>query len=273
VKKFIFSWIGFCFVIILSFVSCGFLILILSKADYSFNRLIVSRHNSLMPLSNINCPFPSALSKEEFLNEVRYLGNLKEDLDLLEEGILGKVFLAFQLHPWVFKVVDVQRDGPINLKVILEFRTPALIVPLSPIKDQFETTGNFRVVDVNGIILPKNAVQVGLPVYANPLPFPTDKAGVQWKSDQVVLCSKILGYLSGVVLPKDCLVVLKDGSVLIYSEKHLFKIIWTPLSKDEKVATQEIDERKSILKNKYSSWIETGKSDGFVLDFSSNIPK
>lgn len=272
-KKFIFSWVGFCFVIIVSFVSCGLLILILSKADSSFNRLIVSRHNSLIPLANITCPNPDALSKEQFLNEVRYLGNLKEDFDLLDEGILGKIFSAFQLHPWVFKVVDVQRDGLINLKVLLEFRIPALVVPLSPMKDQIETPGNFRVVDVNGVILPKNANPVGLPVLANPLPFPTDKAGVQWKNEQVILCSKILGHLSGVVLPKDCLVELKEGAVLIYSEKHLFKLIWPPLLKDEKSATQEIDERKNTFKTQYSSWIESGKIDGFVLDFSRTISK
>ena len=76
-KKIVFSWLGFCFVIVVSFVSCGVLIHFLSKADYSFNRLIVSRHNSLQLFANINCSLPAVLSKEEFLNEVRYLGNLK----------------------------------------------------------------------------------------------------------------------------------------------------------------------------------------------------
>ena len=272
-KKIIFSWVSFCFVIIFSFASCGLLIHFLAKADYSFNRLIVSRHTSLMPFANINCPSPMALSKSEFLDEVRYLGNLKEELDLLEDGILGRVFLAFQLHPWVLKVVDVQRDGPKNLKVILDFRNPALVVPISPIKDQIETPDKFRVVDVNAVILPKNAIQVGLPVLINPLPFPMDKAGFQWKNDRVVSCAKVLGYLSEVKFPKDCFVDLKDGVVLIYSENNIFKIMWSPLSQDEKLATQEIDERKSIIKNKYSSWVETGMKDGFILDFSANIPK
>jgi len=273
VKKIIFSWVGFCFVIVVSFASCGLLIHFLAKADYSFNRLIVSRHSSLLPFANVNSLFPEALSKEEFLDEVRYLGNLKEELDLLEDGILGKVFSAFQLHPWVLKVIDVQRDGPKNLKVILEFRIPALVVPISPIKDQNEALDKFRVVDVNGVILPKNAIQVGLPVLVNSLPFPMDKAGVQWKNDQVVSCAKVLGYLSGVEFPKGCLIELKDGVVFIYTDKNLFKIIWGPLPKDEKLAVQEIDERKSILKNKYSSWMETGRSDGFILDFSANISK
>ena len=272
-KKIVFSWLGFCFVIVVSFVSCGVLIHFLSKADYSFNRLIVSRHNSLQLFANINCSLPPVLSKEEFLNEVRYLGNLKEEYDLLEEGILARIFKAFQVHPWVQKVVDVQREGPQKIKVILEFRTPALVVPITPIKDQIEAADKFRVVDVNGVILPKNAPQVGLPVLALPLPFPTDKAGVQWKNDQVISCAKILGCFSGVVFPTGCLIEVKDDVVLIYSEIGPFKIVWGPLSKNEQLANQEVDERKTTFKIKYSAWKQTDMKDGFIINFSSSTQK
>lgn len=273
VKKIVFSWLGFCLVIVVSFVSCGVLIHFLSKADYSFNRLIVSRHNSLQLFANINCSLPPVLSKEEFLNEVRYLGNLKEEYDLLEEGILARIFNAFQVHPWVQKVVDVQREGPQKIKVILEFRTPALVVPITPIKDQIEAADKFRVVDVNGVILPKNAPQVGLPVLALPLPFPTDKAGVQWKNEQVISCAKIIGCFSGVVFPSGCLIEVKDDVVLIYSEIGPFKIVWAPLSKNEQIANQEVDERKTIFKTKYSAWKQTDMKDGFIINFSSSTQK
>ena len=272
-KKIVFSWLGFCFVIIVSFVSCGVLIHFLSKADYSFNRLIVSRHNSLQPFLNINCSFPPVLSKEDFLSEVRYLGNLKEEYDLLEEGILARIFNAFQVHPWVQKVVDVQREGPKNLKVTLEFRTPALVVPIAPINNQIEAAEKFRVVDVNGVILPKNAVQVGLPVLAIPLPFPTDKAGVQWKNEQVISCAKILSCFSGVVFPSGSLIEVKDDVVMIYSEIGPFKIVWGPLSKDEQIANQEVDERKIVFKTKYSAWKQTDMKDGFSINFSNPTQK
>ena len=273
VKKIVFSWLGFCFVIVVSFVSCGVLIHFLSKADYSFNRLIVSRHNSLQLFANINCSLPPVLSKEEFLNEVRYLGNLKEEYDLLEEGILARIFNAFQVHPWVQKVVDVQREGPQKIKVILEFRTPALVVPITPIKDQIEAADEFRVVDVNGVILPKNAPQVGLPVLALPLPFPTDKAGVQWKNEQVIACAKILGCFSGVVFPSGCLIEVKDDAVLVYSEIGPFKIVWGPLSTNEQIANQEVDERKTVFKAKYSAWKQTDMKDGFTISFSNPTQK
>jgi len=273
VKKIFFSWLGFCFVIAVSFVSCGVLIHFLSKADYSFNRLIVYRHNSLQLFANINCSLPPVLSKEEFLNEVRYLGNLKEEYDLLEEGILARIFNAFQVHPWVQKVVDVQREGPQKIKVILEFRTPALVVPITPIKDQIEAVDKFRVVDVNGVILPKNAPQIGLPILALPLPFPTDKAGVQWKNEQVISCAKIIGCFSGVVFPSGCLIEVKDDVVLIYSEIGPFKIVWAPLSKNEQIANQEVDERKTIFKTKYSAWKQTDMKDGFIINFSSSTQK
>jgi len=273
VKKIVFSWLGFLFVIVVSFVSCGVLIHFLSKADYSFNRLIVSRHNSLQLFANIDCAFPPVLSKEDFLSEVRYLGNLKEEYDLLEEGILARIYNAFLVHPWVQKVVDVQREGPKKIKVILEFRTPALVVPIIPIKDQIEAAEKFRVVDVNGVILPKNAVQVGLPVLAIPLPFPTDKAGVQWKNEQVISCAKILGCFSGFVFPSDCLIEVKDDVVVIYSEIGPFKIEWGSLSKDEQIANQEVDERKTIFKIKYSIWKKTDMKDGFMINFSSSTQK
>jgi hypothetical protein len=273
VKKIVFSWLGFCFVIVVSFVSCGVLIHFLSKADYSFNRLIVSRHNSLQLFANVNCSFPPVLSKEDFLSEVRYLGNLKEEYDLLEEGILARIFNAFQAHPWVQKVVDVQREGPQKIKVILEFRTPALVVPITPIKDQIEAADKFRVVDVNGVILPKNALQVGLPVLALPLPFPTDKAGVQWKKEQVISCAKIIGCFSGVVFPNGCLIEVKDDVVLIYSEIGPFKIVWGPLSTNEQIANQEVDERKTVFKTKYSAWKQTDMKNGFIIIFSSSTQK
>ena len=273
VKKIVFSWLGFCFVIVVSFVSCGVLIHFLSKADYSFNRLIVSRYNSLQLFVNINCSLPPVLSKEEFLNEVRYLGNLKEEYDLLEEGILARIFNAFQVHPWVQKVVDVQREGPQKIKVILEFRTPALVVPITPIKDQIEAADKFRVVDVNGVILPKNAPQIGLPILALPLPFPTDKAGVQWKNEQVISCAKILGCFSGVVFPSGCLIEVKDDVVMIYSEIGPFKIVWGPLSKNEIIAKQEVEERKTIFKTKHSAWKQTDMKDGFIINFSSSTQK
>lgn len=272
-KKIVFSWLGFCFVIVVSFVSCGVLIHFLSKADYSFNRLIVSNHNSLQLFANINCSFPPVLSKEEFLNEVRYLGNLKEEYDLLEDGILAQIFNAFKVHPWVQKVVDIQREGPKKIKVILEFRTPALVVPITPIKDQIEAAEKFRVVDVNGVILPKNALRVGLPVLAIPLPFPTDKAGIQWKNEQVISCAKILGCFSGFVFPSDCLVEVKDDVVIIYSEIGPFKIVWGPLSKDEQIANLEVDDRKTLFKTKYSAWKQTDMQDGFTLNFSSSTQK
>ena len=272
-KKIVFSWLGFCFVIALSFVSCGVLIHFLSKADYSFNQLIVSRHNSLQLFANIDCTFPPVLSKEDFLSEVRYLGNLKEEYDLLEEGILAQIYNAFQVHPWVQRVVDIQREGPKKIKVILEFRTPVLVVPITSIKDQIEAEEKFRVVDVNGVILPKNAPQVGLPVLAIQLPLPTDKSGVQWKNEQVISCAKILGCFSGVVFPCDCLVEVKDDVVMIYSEIGPFKIVWGPLSKDEQIANQEVDERKSIFKTKYSVWKQNDMKDGFIMNFPSSTQK
>jgi len=273
VKKIVFSWLGFCFVIVISFVSCGVLIHFLSKADYSFNRLISSRHNSLQLFANIDCSFPPVLSKEEFLSEVRYLGNLKEEYDLLEEGILARIFNAFQVHPWVAKVIDIQREGPKKLKVTLEFRTPALVVPIAPIKDQIDATEKFRVVDVNGVILPKNALQVGLPVLSIPLPFPTDKAGVQWKNEQIISCTKMLGCFSGVTFPSGCLIEVKDDIVVIFSEIGPFKIVWGPLSKDEQIANKEIDERKTIFKTKYSAWTQTDMKDGFTISFLNPIQK
>lgn len=272
-KKIIFSWLGFCIVVVLSFISCVIFIYFLSNANYSLNRLIVSRHTSLLAFSNINSPSPAVLSKEEFLNEVRYLGNLKEDVDVLEEGILGKIFAAFQLHPWVYKVVEIQREGANNLKVVLEFRVPAMVVPLVQEKFEIITSEKFRVVDVNGVILPINAMRLGLPVFATPLPFPADKAVIQWKNDQVISCSKILGYLTEILLPMDCLVEMKDGLVLVYSEKVPFKIIWGPLSDNGSLAFQEIEQRKIILKSKYSSWIQTAMRDSLVIDFAVNITK
>jgi len=268
VNKFIFSWLGFVFVTVASFSSCALLILVLSRFDYSLNRLIFFRHGNHHSFSQIDCPFPDVLSKSEFLEEVRYLGGLKDNIDFFEPELLAKIHSAFKSHPWVDKVVGIERSGSTNLKVMLDFRIPVLVVPIIHSKDQPENVDHFRVVDANAIILPKNASQVGLPIFTKSLAFPSSITGAQWQNVELIGCSKVLGLLSRIVVfPKECLVAANGNQIQIHSLDGKFKINWGLNFNGDSISKKLIDQRLETISGKYKEW----SLGGMIQDFNVNL--
>ncbi|GEM_PF-654682 len=272
-KRLLYSWFGFLFVIVASFFSCGVLILLLSKTDSSFSKWISTNHLTPLLFTDINSDSPNGLSKEEFLAEVRYLGNLKENVDLLEEGILLKIIAAFKAHPWVEKVSAMQREGTNNLQVNLVFRKPCLIVPMLQANDQARVNENYRVVDRNSIILPKNAIRIGLLTYYKAIPFPKGNAGTPWGNDEVLACAKVAGnVVDAISLPKDCVIELKDDLIQLYADNNNFRVLWGRVFQGNSTLLLETDKRKEILIEKYGNWVTAGMKNEFLLDLSMLVP-
>jgi len=60
----------------------------------------------------IDCPDPPGQTHQDFLGEVRYLGEFPEKLAILDENTIQRVAGAFAKHPWVEKVIRVDLALP-----------------------------------------------------------------------------------------------------------------------------------------------------------------
>lgn len=124
----------------------------------------------------IDCAAPPGMKKADFLGEVRYLARLPNRIPVADPETHAKVRDAFERHPWVLLVDDLQSRPPDHLHVRLVFRQPALAVPWR---------GDIRVVDERGVLLPNGAAAKGLPIYQGK-PSPPGEAGQPWPDADVV---------------------------------------------------------------------------------------
>jgi hypothetical protein len=130
-----------------------------------------SNDRYLVPLAALECQPPPALTREEFLDEVRYYSGLAEKVSLLDDDLPAHLRAAFAMHPWVAKVDEIEVVPPRQLKARLSYRTPVLAV---------RWNGVLRAVDGDGVLLPSRAPTRGLPTYdGTPRP-PRGPEGTRW---------------------------------------------------------------------------------------------
>jgi cell division septal protein FtsQ len=129
------------------------------------------RDRYTLPFSAIEClPPPPYQPRPDFLDEVQYLGRLQGRLRLLDPDLGKRLAEGFAQHPWVRRVEQVEVT-PKRVRVRLVYRRPALAVHRGE---------RVRVVDGDGVLLPKEAPAGGLPVFKGSAPRPTGPAGTRW---------------------------------------------------------------------------------------------
>jgi hypothetical protein len=124
-----------------------------------------------VPFAEVECDPPPGLERVEFLDEVRYLGRLPERLRVLDDDLAEQLARAFALHPWVAKVERVEVTRARQVRVRLAHRRPALAVRVGE---------RLHVVDTEGVLLPRNAPAVGLPVFVGKAAPPAGPEGTRW---------------------------------------------------------------------------------------------
>src|SRR5205814_34607 len=109
-----------------------------------------------LAFDEVRCEPPPGLRREEFLREVQYETELPDRLDRFNTSLAPRLRAAFLRHPWVKSIerVEVSATGPV--RILLTHRTPVLAVP---------GPGLVRVLDREGVLLPRAAVSAGLPVF------------------------------------------------------------------------------------------------------------
>jgi hypothetical protein len=146
--------------------------------------------------ADVECEPPAGLSRAAFLDEVQYLDELPDRLDLLDAGLAGRLARVFAGHPWVEEVQRVEVLPPRRVRVCLVYRTPVLAVPLAevgpPARDALPPR---RAVDRHGILLPVAAAHPALPVLAGEVPPPPGRPGTPWGDTRVGAAAAVAALL------------------------------------------------------------------------------
>ncbi len=138
------------------------------------------RQHYTVKFADMRCESPPGMDKIKFLGEVQYLGNLPDQISVLEPQLAARLTAAFMLHPWVERVEGVTLRGPGGPTVRLIMRTPVL------------TVGG-RVVDRLGVLLPTGTSADGLPAYPDAAPLPAGPAGTPWGDPRVEAAARKAG--------------------------------------------------------------------------------
>lgn len=135
--------------------------------------------------SQIECPAPAGMSREQFLSEVRYYGEFPESASLLDEHLRERLTEAFGRHAWVERVDGVEIQPDRRIQVRLTFREPVLAVAYG------ERGLDVRAVDRLGIVLPRTNEVLLLPALRGQVEAPQNGIGRPWGNSRVENAARI----------------------------------------------------------------------------------
>jgi hypothetical protein len=177
-------------------------------------------HAYSLRFDRIDCPDPPGQNHQEFLGEVRYLGELPEKLAILDENTVLRVASAFGRHPWVGKVVRVDLDQR-RPRVQLVFRTPVLAVA-----QEERGTLRVRMVDASAIVLPGDAGEHGLPRYRAPDDTRLGSAGQRCQDANIKAAASTAGYLHGFLAAWHIVRLEVDVPGVVITSMDGTRILW-----------------------------------------------
>ncbi len=157
------------------------LLLVLIALGRAARERLRTEDRYFVALSDVDCPSPPGLERNEFLGEVQYLSHLPDRLPTLDDELRSRLTTALALHPWVEKVDEVV-VAPGRVRIRLTFRTPTLVVP--------QPDGP-RVVDGRGVLLPSGASTEGLLILRGKVPDLKGVAGQTWDDPSVTAAAAV----------------------------------------------------------------------------------
>lgn len=125
------------------------------------------------------------------VEQVLEQANLAGDLSLLDDNLSKNIAEAFELHPWVEKVISVKKSFPAAVDVQLDYRRPVAMVQVKQ---------GMYPVDPQGILLPPEDFAVSdtklYPVIINVHSTPQGPAGSSWGDPAVIGAAKLADALA-----------------------------------------------------------------------------
>jgi hypothetical protein len=117
-------------------------------------------------------------------------------ISLWDDQAVVKVARAFELHPWVRRVVRVHKRPPGQIVVDLEYRRPVALVEVL-----FQNTISYEPVDRDGVVLPEDAFHANAQLLDEYLritvdyTLPNGPVGTRWDDERVVGAARIAAVL------------------------------------------------------------------------------
>jgi hypothetical protein len=143
-----------------------------------------------VPFAAIECQPPPGMTTADFLDEVQYYARFPDKFVVLDKDLSARLKDGFSKHPWVEKVLAVEMSPPRYVQVRLQYRMPVLAVSWK---------GEWRAVDAHGILLPRGAPTLDLPIYKGEVTPPRHPAGQPWGNPDI---EKAAGVTAGVIGPR-----------------------------------------------------------------------
>ncbi|MFL5329073.1 MAG: hypothetical protein ACJ8C4_09160 [Gemmataceae bacterium] len=138
-------------------------------------------HDDLaLVVDQLDVPTPPGMSRAVFLAEIQHESNLPRRLNRNDPKTAEALKNAFSKHPWVesVEISDLMKAQP----VVLTLRTPTLAVA-------------GRVLDREGVLLPRRAPIIGLPDYRGAINSQTGESGQPFGDPAVRDVAKRIGWL------------------------------------------------------------------------------
>jgi hypothetical protein len=195
--------------VVLTLAAVSALVWGLSRLGDSARRELGPRERYSIRFADIECGSPPGCDRSTFLAEVRYCSSFPEFFQALDSNLTTSLTAAFTVHPWVERVDSVSVESSGTVRVNLKFRTPVLAVP---------TSGETRIVDGNGVLLPKAGESTGLPELIAAVPAPTVPAGQVWADSIVQRAVELVAIHHPVKLEKTASgwrLAMADGRILV----------------------------------------------------------
>jgi hypothetical protein len=166
--------------------------------------------------ADIECDPPEGMTRREFLAEAQYLAELPDTLEVLHGETPPRIAAALARHPWVARVKQVRLGAQGRVQAELVYREPALAVERPP-----------RLVDGDGVLLPRGAKASGLPVLTTKVSAPAGNAGQRWADVRVAAAAQVAALLRprlGALGLAGSKVTVQEGEVTFDAAKC--RLVW-----------------------------------------------
>jgi hypothetical protein len=127
----------------------------------------------------------------DLVEQVLDQAQIPETLSLLDDDLTSQIAQAFEHHPWVARVVHVQKSVPAQINVELEYRRPVAMV---------QVDSGMYPIDPQGILLPPSDFSVAetrsYPLIVDVKSTPRGSAGTPWGDPLIFGAARIADVLS-----------------------------------------------------------------------------
>jgi hypothetical protein len=136
-------------------------------------------------------PLPKHPVPENLVEQVAEQSGVPSKVSLLSDSLTSDIASSFRRHPWVAKVVRVQKSFPASVTVELEYRQPVLMAKVQ---------GGLIPVDLHGVLLPTSDFSTSdinrFPVIQYTGMRPKIRPGTIWNEPNILAAARLASLLS-----------------------------------------------------------------------------